>query len=218
MPPEPALAGRIQTAHARPTGPADASRHARTPPRSRSSPSSKSAVTPSVSAGRRFCRDDLLLTAAVRSTCVHGSLRSWRGAQSALDPGGAVAGRRRRVRLGVPPGHGRSHRDPRPQPGPGPPGALAPDRLVKRGPGGPPAHAPQRGPSGGRRRCADRALVGNPRTSRPAVTTHAVYSVETDVEAVPEVEALPADALGAYAELMVVLETALERRPAALAL
>jgi hypothetical protein len=35
-----------------------------------------------------------------------------------------------------------------------------------------------------------------------------VYSVETDVEAVPEVEALPADALDAYAELMVVLETA----------
>ena len=35
-----------------------------------------------------------------------------------------------------------------------------------------------------------------------------MYSVETDVEAVPEIEALPADALAGYAELMVVLETA----------
>ena len=35
-----------------------------------------------------------------------------------------------------------------------------------------------------------------------------MYSVETDVEALPEIEALPVDALAAYAELMVVLETA----------
>jgi hypothetical protein len=35
-----------------------------------------------------------------------------------------------------------------------------------------------------------------------------VYAVETDVQALPEIEALPGEALAAYAELMVVLETA----------
>lgn len=35
-----------------------------------------------------------------------------------------------------------------------------------------------------------------------------MYSVETDVEALPEIEALPAVALPLFAELMVLLETA----------